>query len=196
MKRKLLIAAILVSLFSGVGVQANAAEKNVTHVVSSSPNLSTLVSLASTTINDIKARKTFEFSTPKGTYISLGESFFSNLENQGVSLNSGLGACITDNRGCWSSDYGMYLPLLVDKTKLSAFQVVHSSSIDARVRGAGSGNAILGIVGLVSAVAAGVVLVVSAPVLSVVGVATTVGLFAAVIGGYVTACQNLAGRCR
>jgi uncharacterized protein YybS (DUF2232 family) len=44
MKRKALAAVILASLLSGIGVQANAAEKNVTHVVTSSPSTAALLS--------------------------------------------------------------------------------------------------------------------------------------------------------
>lgn len=196
MKRKLLAAVILASLLSGIGVQANAAEKNVTHVVTSSPSGAVLLSLAANIINDIKARKTFEFSTPNGSYISLGETFFSRFENQGVVLNSGVGECVTDNRGCWSSAYNSYLPVLVDKNKLASYQVVHTSSLESHFRAAGSGNLILGVAGLVAAVAAGVILVATAPIVTVVGIAATVGLFATFIAGSITACQNLAGRCR
>lgn len=196
MKKKYLVLVTLVSLLNGIGVHANAAERNVTHVIAESPTISDVLSLSASTINDIKARKTFEFSTPKGSFISLGETFFSKLENRGITLNSGLGDCVTDSRGCWSTSYGAYLPVLVDKNKLAAYQALHASALNVHVSGASAGNILIGIAGLVSAVAAGVVLVVAAPALSVVGVATTVGLFAAFIGGSITACQYLAGRCK
>ena len=71
------------------------------------------------------------------------------------------------------------------------------ASHDPLIHVAGWGSIVLGVAGLVGAVAAGITLVASLPIVATAtSIAATVGLVAAVVGGGVTACQNLFGRCK
>jgi hypothetical protein len=180
-----------------MSTSAWAAQKPVSVVAPTEAHSTGEMNLTAGALSAIEDEKTATFFTESGSYITLGSQYFANPSNQGITLRSSLGTCVTDNQGCWSSSTGEYVPVVLDQTKLFKYLSEKNKSTNYSVKKAGWGNTTLGIVGLVGAVAAGAALIVSLPISgTVVGVATAVGLVAAVVGGGITACQNLAGRCK
>lgn len=197
MRNKLIALLATTALLSGISTSAWASQKPVTTVAATELQSTGRMSLTAGALSAIEDEKTATFFTDSGSYITLGSQYFANPSNQGITLRSSLGTCVTDNQGCWSSSTGEYVPVILDQTKLLKYLSSINQSPTYAVKKAGWGNTTLGIVGLVGAIAAGAALIVSLPISgTVVGVATAVGLVAAVVGGGITACQNLAGRCK
>lgn len=131
------------------------------------------------------------------TYTSLDENYFSRRENQGVTLISSVGTCTTDSHGCWSSEQGAYIPVLVDisKVKVSVetkdIEETKPSSVFAAAKKPGVLTVISDIATLVGVVAAVVFLVAASP--AVVSGAGTVAAVAGVVVGSIYLCQKYLG---
>lgn len=170
----------------------------------------------------VSAARSISILPNDSNYIQLGTSFFAAPENQGVSLDSNLGSCIIELRGCWSEEQKMYYSIFIDQTKLqqlvssSAFKQISyenalftgksSSAINTQFNSAvtytnsSAMSKALGIISLIAAVSGIIVVAAGAPIsapiaASVVTVARLTAGTSGVLAAGITACKNLLNKC-
>lgn len=114
MRRKLLAITVAIFMVCTSSLSAGASQRESSGRVSSSQHSQFEMLIGPKVQERIREARTFQFSTGGGSYVFLGNDFFSRAENQTLTLQTELGTCTTDSYGCWSQSKGAYLPLLID----------------------------------------------------------------------------------
>lgn len=198
MKRNLLILFVVAATAIFTTNQSAFAAQSSSTNVETTPGFSTgRISIPKIAITAIQNDQTTEFVSSQGDFIALGADYFSRSENQGIKLISSVGECVTNSYGCWSAAANKYIPVVIDKEKLVAYERIHNPNSESEYSTASSNKptpvitVVANIASIVGVVAGIVALVAVSP--AVIGGAATVGAVAGVVYGSISVCQQFLG---
>lgn len=157
------------------------------------------ISIPKIAADAMQNERTTEFVSAQGDFIALGADYFARAANQGIKLTSSVGECVTNSYGCWSSVANKYIPVVIDREKLVAYEQVHNPNLESAFSASSSSKTtpvitvIANLATIVSVVAGAVALVAVSP--AVASGAASVAAVAGVVYGSISLCQQYLG-CR